>query len=427
MDSRYGNVEQQLVDSASAAGINVVFWSFRQMEQGMLKEISAQQYKVTCQNIINVNNAFRQNNLQCPFHFISVGGWDYTFPCDKCDGSPEDYRQAFSLFNKKCMEMDSSFQGIAGLDIDWEGHSVDEGKAGQTNVWTPEDVLKMAEIQKLIKGDGFKLSTVAPESYLNPSLSDFNLRLDNADSWKADFPYHARNLYAPFELLVPADLVMIQFYEGWTDTTCELYSKGSDKTLSSLWADNYPKDQDNVNFRIPGSKNGETQDLEIKALAILQHRVKQYTNGWNVDFGNTFAGHQAHDLDVDKVEGTKPIAIPGQKLVMGYANIYALNNYGWGKSVDPYKNIWVRGKIIAAVECCSKRKGLDVKGFTYWAASHDLLWTKSQQPDSVPDEVKNFLTEIDTYLAQCEGDVFSDEMDAMCKEADALAWEPVCA
>lgn len=125
-------------------------------------------------------------------HLVSVGGWDAIHPTTAF--SAEELYKAFDTWNRATLKGEPLFHG---LDWDIEGH---DNVTEPGNHFTAAELRVMGELSQLAKRDGYIVSLVPAESYLDPSLPDFSLSLLlDYPEWRElqpNFAYHGRNCYA---------------------------------------------------------------------------------------------------------------------------------------------------------------------------------------------------------------------------------------
>ena len=225
----------------------------------------------------------------------------------------EQYFKEWLNFNKKITNEENDFYGFDGIDWDIEGH---DNMNSSINHFTYKELEIMGEFSKLLKNEGYIVSMAPPESYLDPTTSEFSLSLlHNYPEWEKEFPdftYHGRNAYAYLIAKYSLDIfdfVSLQLYEGNTHTL-------------------YKYEREKKSF-------GE----------IIDELVGNLTNGYFVDFSK----------DINSGLGNKIIKIPEDKIVIGLAN-------GWAGG----KFLFVDEKNLIEGYNYLLRQNKDIRGFMFW-------------------------------------------------------------
>ena len=254
---------------------------------------------------------FKDNNYSV-VNLMSIGGWNS--PHVNTNFTAEEYFEEWVKFNEKISNKLYDFYGFDGIDWDIEGH---DNMESSINHFTYKELDIMGEFSQLLKKEGYIVSMAPPESYLDPTTSEFSLSLlHNYPEWEKEFPnftYHGRNVYAYLIAkysLDTFDFISLQLYEGYTHT---LYKYNREK-----------------------KSFGE----------ILNDLVEKLTKGYYVDF------------DKDKNSGLDKefIKIPEDKIVIGLANGWAGN----GKFLFVDENNIIQGYKYL------KEQKKDVRGFMFW-------------------------------------------------------------
>ena len=250
---------------------------------------------------------FKDNNYPV-VNLISIGGWNC--PHVNTKFSAKEYFQEWIKFNDKISNKENGFEGFDGIDWDIEGN---DNMESSINHFTYEELDLMGEFSQLLKKEGYIISMAPPESYLDPSTSEFSLSLlHNYPEWEEEFPnftYHGRNAYAymiaKFSINT-FDFVSVQLYEGYSHAL-------------------YKFEREKISF-------GE----------IINELVESLTKGYLVIF--------------DKEKDDKAvIRIPEDKIVIGLAN-------GWASD----KFVFFDEKNIVEGYEYLKKQDKDVRGFMFW-------------------------------------------------------------
>ena len=271
---------------------------------------------------------FKDNNYSV-INLLSIGGWNS--PHVNTNFTAEEYFQEWLNFNEKITNKEYDFYGFDGIDWDIEGN--DDMKSN-INYFTYKELEIMGEFSKLLKKEGYIVSMAPPESYLDPTTSEFSLSLlHNYPEWEKEFPdftYHGRNVYAYLIAkysIDTFDFVSLQLYEGNTHVL-------------------YKYEREKKSF-------GE----------IIDELVANLTKGYNVDFSKD------KNSGLDKTH----IKVPEDKIVIGLVN-------GWANG----KFLFVDEKNIIEGYNYLKKQKKDVRGFMFWDIADE-----GKIPQSNSTEVKS--------------------------------------
>jgi hypothetical protein len=242
--------------------------------------------------------------------------------------------KAWKVWNASYIQQ--GFKGFAGLDWDYEGT---DDVTSPLNRLTLIELNLMGQISQLAKRDGFLVSMVPPESYLDPWSTRFDTSLllpypewERPDL-KIDFKYHGRNCYAYIlakygvtevdgHRLDTFDLVSIQLYESYSHVDYALnQAKMSPTTYFTNW-------------------------------------IQQVYTGWFVDF-----------------QGFPGCDIPSQFVSVNPANLcIGLANGGWSIPAQPsdtVKTVFVPPTDITDAYVKLKKKGIAPRGFVFWVIDQE--------------------------------------------------------
>jgi len=155
---------------------------------------------------------------------VTVGGWGAPDPVTTFSAS--EMWLAWKEWNK---EVDAAGLpgGFDGIDWDMEGANDPEASS---NVLTIEMLDLVGEMSQMAQIDGYIVSIVPPESYLDTTTSAFDMSLLHPYSeWEGivDFYYHGHNCYAYLiakygsttlsdTIVDTFDIISIQLYESYT-------------------------------------------------------------------------------------------------------------------------------------------------------------------------------------------------------------------
>ena len=196
-------------------GVNVVVWFATNLVVDSSTGLPRVDFHLDADCIASVAQTLREEGLETA-HLISIGGWDAPHPNTSLTG--EEWWNVWEKWNKE--NISRAERGVAGFDgIDWdlEGNDTPSSRWNSFSV----DCLKLVgDMSVAAKASGFLVTLVPPESYFDPSTSEFDrsLRHRYPEDWHKDFLYHGRNAYAYFLAKYPPstwDLVDIQLYESY--------------------------------------------------------------------------------------------------------------------------------------------------------------------------------------------------------------------
>lgn len=263
-------------------GANVIIWfSLTFSSINNTPSISGPLPDLDCvaQTVLHIRHHHPQRDV---LHLISAGGWNAPLP-DPVH-SAEHYLSAFHTWNLQTVARPHlNWHGFDGLDWDPEGH---DNPITPTNHISGAHLHLIGRLSVLLKQSRYIVSMAPAQSYLDCHSSSFDLSLTHAPSWKLDFPYHGRNLYAYWLAfyddtvlqdgsVVPTfDWIGVQVYEGWSRT----------------------------NYRV--AVLGEA------GRDVLTQLVRRMDVGWSVDFGQW--------------GGVRDVRVERSRLVIGLANGWAL-------------------------------------------------------------------------------------------------------
>lgn len=260
-------------------------------------------------------------------HMLSIGGWGAPHPPatrrPAAGGSAITGDQWFETFHRWNSQWATSlgFAGFDGIDWDLEGNDAPDSPYNQFSVLVLEAVGIMSQA---LKSNGYLVTMVPPESYLDASTPRFDLSLRHAygDGWQPGFKYHGLNCYswllAAFGTAGQGtrtfDLVSVQLYESFS----------------------------HADFAIT--------HLGTPAPQFLFDYACNYTKGWQVQFSSIPALGTPDTF----------ISVPPQRLVLGFS-------YGWDNGKGLF--VWPRdiGTAYAALEAVGNRP----RGIMYWYMDYD--------------------------------------------------------
>ena len=306
----WGECDEKIFEAVQN-GLNVIIWFSVDMSASEDNKKPVFKRGPNYEDVAKMIKRFKDNNYSV-INLMSIGGWNS--PHVNTNFTAEEYFEEWVKFNEKISNKLYDFYGFDGIDWDIEGH---DNMESSINHFTYKELDIMGEFSQLLKKEGYIVSMAPPESYLDPTTSEFSLSLlHNYPEWEKEFPnftYHGRNVYAYLIAkysLNTFDFISLQLYEGYTHT---LYKYNREK-----------------------KSFGE----------ILNDLVERLTKGYYVDF------------DKDKNSGLDKefIKIPEDKIVIGLANGWAGN----GKFLFVDENNIIQGYKYL------KEQKKDVRGFMFW-------------------------------------------------------------
>lgn len=308
-------------------GVNVVIWfsisllknptTGAPLIQGEPNMNTKSDFDCVADTILQIRNL----NLEC-VHMISIGGWAAPHP--DTSNTAEAVYKALNTWNRFVVARpEKAFYGFDGFDWDIEGTNL---ITSPNNYFTVACISLMGELSQLAKKDGYLVSLVPPESYLDPSTPLFDLNLTHTyPEWQTlapGFDYHGHSVYAIFLAkygktilhtnteVDTFDFVTVQLYESYSHA--------------------------DYNITV----------LNISASVYLQNAVYALTNGWFVDFSS--------QVDVGVV--SQIVKVELNKLVIGVAN-------GWAAGL---KVILIYPDVLGVADSWLSGKGLQPRGYAYW-------------------------------------------------------------
>ena len=325
--ANWGECDEKIFEGVEN-GLNVIIWFSVDMASNENNTKPTFKRGPNYTNVGKMIKRFKDNNYSV-VNLLSIGGWNS--PHVNTNFTAEEYFQEWLNFNEKITNKEYDFYGFDGIDWDIEGN--DDMKSN-INYFTYKELEIMGGFSKLLKKEGYIVSMAPPESYLDPTTSEFSLSLlHNYPEWEKEFPdftYHARNVYAYLIAkysIDTFDFVSLQLYEGNTHVL-------------------YKYEREKKSF-------GE----------IIDELVANLTKGYNVDFSK------------DKNSGLDKtlIKVPEDKIVIGLAN-------GWANG----KFLFVDEKNIVEGYNYLKKQKKDVRGFMFWDIADE-----GKIPQSNSTEVKS--------------------------------------
>jgi hypothetical protein len=257
---------------------------------------------------------------------LSVGGWDAPHPDTR--NPPAVVYAAWKEWNANVVARPGFESGFDGVDWDLEGNDTPSDPG---NNFTVACLDLVGQFSQAAQADGFIVTLVPPESYLDPMTAptyDRSLLHNYPDSWQPNFLYHGRNAYALLlakygnttlsdgSSVLTYDLIMIQLYESWSHA--------------------------DFNCTAPASAGGPQQT----AVEYLTSWVPNLTAGWYLDFAS------------DPASGvpSQTVGLAKSQVVLGLAN-------GWAGGP---KSILIMPADVGAAFVNLAAVGLAPRGTVFW-------------------------------------------------------------
>ena len=209
-------------------GVNVIVWFATNLVRDSNGK-AAITYGLNSTCVAVVAKTLRSEGLETT-HLVSIGGWDAPHPNTFLNGT-EWFKKWHAWNTGNTVARPSlGFYGFDGFDWDLEGN---DDKTSPWNHFSLDCMHLVGDMSVAAKANGYLVTMVPPESYLDPMEPRFDLSLLHAyeDGWQPQFTYHGRNAYA--YLLskysqATFDLVDIQLYETFSHADFYITHKGQD-------------------------------------------------------------------------------------------------------------------------------------------------------------------------------------------------------
>jgi hypothetical protein len=180
-------------------------------------------------------------------HLMTVGGWNAPHP--NTSVSADDAYAAWRAWNEVVVARPGLPSGFDGIDWDLEGN---DDVSSPFNELRVEVLDFVGRFSVLAKRDGYLVSLVPAESYLDPMTEpsfsrSLLLNYPGDVGWAKNFSYHGRNGYAYLLSRYGGgggggepetfDLVLIQLYESFSHLTYNVTLRGqSAASYIAAWA-----------------------------------------------------------------------------------------------------------------------------------------------------------------------------------------------
>lgn len=206
---------------------------------------------------------------------------------------------------------------------------------------------------QLAQRDGFIVSMVPPESYLDSSTSKFDQSLLHSydDGWHPEFKYHAHNVYAyllgKYKRTQINDFVRLSKEDD--EYSIELSLRQVDKNV--VTTDVYVDTFDVVLVQLYESYSHMSYNisqLHQSPSDYLYQYIQTVINGWYVDFSS----------DNNVTLSSQVISVPSQALLIGFCN-------AWGGGSDN-KNVLVYPQDIGIAHTKLQQINMEPRGYFVW-------------------------------------------------------------
>jgi beta-glucosidase len=151
------------VTKAVRDGVNVVVWSFMEIEKEVDGAICINENSLNFDCIRNMITSLDNEGYSETVHLVSFGGWNG--PHLSNSTSSEEW---YTIWKERVGDI------FHGIDWDLEGH---DELDSPTNIFSIPCLEKMGCISRMLKDDGYIVGMAPPQSYLNPKSSNFSRRL----------------------------------------------------------------------------------------------------------------------------------------------------------------------------------------------------------------------------------------------------------
>ena len=315
-DDTYG------VKTAVRNGVNIVIWAFLEIHRSNATTSKGAEYVADLSGPLDLNcirqmiHELDNEGYNDTLHLVSVGGWNGPHLDENISGI-----EWYSIWRN---QVGNIFHGI---DFDLEGNT---NLTDSNNYFTIDCLNKMGTISKLAHSDGYVVSIVPAQSYLDIGLggtTQFSLHVNLTETrrpWHAEFNYFGRNVYAYLLAKYPQyiDLIIIQFYES--------YSR------ASMFVNCYEVSHEKY--------------LEMYIQTLYQQQFQHFV-----------------DFEHEPLAGIKSqrITIPLSKLVLGFANV------GGDVNANLEKNVYFDPTKIQSAYERLHTVSLTPRGFMFWVIDRE--------------------------------------------------------
>jgi hypothetical protein len=309
--SSWGHCGDDIVRSAQR-GVNLIYW--------FAINLGPDPAGLDLDCIANVSLTLRQLSLPT-VHLVSVGGWDAPHPSPSSSyPNASSVYLAWKAWNENVVARPGFEAGFDGVDFDLEGN---DNVTSPSNTMSAETLDLVGGFSQLAKADGYLVTLVPCESYLDPTTPSFDASLTHTyPEWHPEFAYHGHNNYAYLlsrygtSGAVPTfDAITIQIYESYAHASF------------------------NTTERMPVQTPAE----------YLMAWVPRLVAGWRVDFAS------APEFGWP----TQNVSVPASQLMIGLGN-------GWAGGAD-HKSVLFMPDELAAAWAGLSALNISVRGAAFWA------------------------------------------------------------
>lgn len=326
----------QLLVRAVKQGVNVLIWfSINLMTDREGNPIITGGPDLSC--VRQIKEQIREMKLPT-IHLISIGGWNAPHPDTS---NPPDI-----VYNNWVKWNNDTFDGF---DWDIEGN---DDLSSPYNQFTLPCLDLMGQMSQLAKKDGYLVSMVPAESYLDPTTSAFDLYLNHSypewETLEPNFLYHGHNAYAYLLIKYGTTLVNKDATDTFDFVTIQLYEGYS-----------------HADYNI--TVGGQT------SVSYLQNWIPRVYAGWDLQIPSKYISTDwgTGSSDVGGIS-TIRVSVSPSRLVIGLANGWA----GDGKFLLIYPD--QVGDSHRALET----DGLAPRGYAFWVIKEE--GTASVEHPDVP-------------------------------------------
>jgi len=202
------------VYTACKNGVNVLTWSFIELVSNngnaQISLHSQNGGTVNFTRIAQLANQLKTDGLPTT-HLVSIGGWGVAHP-----DTTHTAQTWYGVWRDWNNGLNTTY-GFMFDGFDWDAEGEDT-VSGPNNYFSVACLDLMGGMSRLAKGDGYIVTIVPAQSYLDVENTAFSLYVNLSQSWAPTFSYHGANVYAyliaKYDQYI--DAVLLQVYEGWS-------------------------------------------------------------------------------------------------------------------------------------------------------------------------------------------------------------------
>jgi len=203
-----------LIYNTTKNGVNVLTWSFINLvadnKGNPVIGLYPMAKTINWTMIAKLATQLRTDGLATT-QLVSIGGWGSPHP--DTTFSAQTWYTTWKNWNTGL----NTTYGFEFDGFDWDTEGVDTVN-GADNYFSIACLDLIGGMSKLAKADGYIVTVVPAQSYLDVENNDFSLYVNNSQSWAPTFYYHGFNVYAyliaKYDMYI--DAVLLQVYEGWS-------------------------------------------------------------------------------------------------------------------------------------------------------------------------------------------------------------------